>query len=57
MNFVPNPEISEARFFSPDDLPSPMAFNTMVRIKAAAAPAEFARRLYIFADPETYLTF
>ncbi|MGH8854129.1 MAG: NUDIX hydrolase [Telluria sp.] len=57
MRFVPNAEISEAGFFAPDALPGPMAFNTSVRIKAAVAPADFARRLFIFGDPETYMAF
>lgn len=55
--FVPNSEISEARFFLPRDLPSPMAFNTSVRIKAAVSPESNAKRLFIFSDPETYSAF
>lgn len=57
MSFVPNSEISEARFFSPNALPSPMGFNTSLRIKVSAAPEIYPKRLFIFSDPESYLAF
>lgn len=56
-NFVPNAEISEATFFLPNELPTPMAFNTAVRIKSAASREGNARRFFLFSDPDTYTAF
>lgn len=54
-HFVPNAEISEARFFHPDNLPAPMGFNTSLRIKVAAAPEIYTKRLFILNDAESYI--
>ena len=55
--FVPNSEISEAAFFSPNELPTPMAFNTQIRISTAATPELYAKRLFIFSEPNKYVAF
>jgi 8-oxo-dGTP diphosphatase len=53
-NFKSNPEISQAAFFDPEMLPSPMAKNTQVRIRDASMRA--APRLTIFLTPDQYIT-
>ena len=51
-SFSSNVEISAAGFFDADHLPSPMATNTVVRIRDAVTRS--AHRLTIFKAPDQY---